>query len=418
MTLKMKRTLCFLSILFSTQICYSQIPFWLPANGLAAYYPFSGNTLDSSGNNNNGINSNAVLTTDRFGAAGKAYRFNGINSFINIPASASLDIRRSITTSAWIKLSPNASGNAAQIIWRGDLPAQNDPYSLAYSNGQVIFRRDHIGTSIVSGSSLGQLDTNFHSVIGTYDSLLSKYTFYFDGTVIDTLTMAGEITYPTSQMWNMIGAVDYGTSQNFHGTIDDIAIYNRALPQCEIKNLYFQNAIKINTQPQNISAITGNNTQFTVTTTGLNLNYQWQLNSGTGFNNLSNAGPYTGVNTNTLTISNVNLSMNNYIFRCLITSGSLCPITTGTAVLSVLTDISELEKKNISYLFPNPASKQLTILHPTFPKNTDYSIYDVKGIVVSKGEFENKQTIINVAELPDGNYLIKFKGKSLRFTKQ
>ena len=50
--------------------------------GLIAYYPFNGDANDASPNGNNGIVQNAALTTDRFGATNKAYRFNGINSVI------------------------------------------------------------------------------------------------------------------------------------------------------------------------------------------------------------------------------------------------------------------------------------------------------------------------------------------------
>ena len=36
---------------------------------LEAYYPFNGNANDASGNNNNGVNFNATLTSDRFANA-------------------------------------------------------------------------------------------------------------------------------------------------------------------------------------------------------------------------------------------------------------------------------------------------------------------------------------------------------------
>jgi uncharacterized delta-60 repeat protein len=53
-------------------------------NGLAAYYPFSGNANDETGNGNNGEPNGVVLTTDRFGDADAAYNFNG-NGYIQIP---------------------------------------------------------------------------------------------------------------------------------------------------------------------------------------------------------------------------------------------------------------------------------------------------------------------------------------------
>ena len=67
-------------VLFQIQ---AQDPF---TNGLVAYYPFNGNADDATGNGNNGIVANAVLTTDRFNQPSHAYHFNWTNASIGIPA--------------------------------------------------------------------------------------------------------------------------------------------------------------------------------------------------------------------------------------------------------------------------------------------------------------------------------------------
>ena len=41
-------------------------------------------------------------------------------------------------------------------------------------------------------------------------------------------------------------------------------------------------------------------------------NYQWQMNGGTGWVDLSNAGQFIGVDTDVLELTGVNLSMNNF----------------------------------------------------------------------------------------------------------
>jgi hypothetical protein len=48
-------------------------------NGLIAWYPFTGNAMDSSGNGNNGTVKGATLTTDRFGKPDCAHNFDGSN---------------------------------------------------------------------------------------------------------------------------------------------------------------------------------------------------------------------------------------------------------------------------------------------------------------------------------------------------
>ncbi len=64
-----------------------------------------------------------------------------------------------------------------------------------------------------------------------------------------------------------------------------------------------------------------------ITLTGVEtISYQWQLsvNSGTSYSNLNNNATYSNVTTNTLTISNALLGMNNYKYRCVL--GGNCPI--------------------------------------------------------------------------------------------
>ena len=58
--------------------------------GLVAYYPFSGNANDESGNSNHGIVHDAMLTNDRNGNPNSAYRFS-VGNWIEIPDDDSID---------------------------------------------------------------------------------------------------------------------------------------------------------------------------------------------------------------------------------------------------------------------------------------------------------------------------------------
>ncbi|MBL7987062.1 MAG: hypothetical protein JNJ94_03260, partial [Chlorobi bacterium] len=51
---------------------------------MAAFYPFSGNANDASGNGHHGtVNGGATLVPDRFGNAQSAYYFDGVNDYIS-----------------------------------------------------------------------------------------------------------------------------------------------------------------------------------------------------------------------------------------------------------------------------------------------------------------------------------------------
>ena len=66
--------------------------------------------------------------------------------------------------------------------------------------------------------------------------------------------------------------------------------------------------------------------------------YQWQLSTdnGTAWNNIINGGVYSNATTATLNLTGVTLVMNNYQYRCIVTS-STCPpaATSSSAILTV-----------------------------------------------------------------------------------
>ena len=76
-------TLCFFGVINT----YSQVPSYVPTDSLVAWWPFSGNAIDSSGNSNNGTVNGATLTTDRFGNSNSAYYFSSAGCATRIDAT-------------------------------------------------------------------------------------------------------------------------------------------------------------------------------------------------------------------------------------------------------------------------------------------------------------------------------------------
>ncbi|MEO7484268.1 MAG: T9SS type A sorting domain-containing protein [Ferruginibacter sp.] len=86
--------------------------------------------------------------------------------------------------------------------------------------------------------------------------------------------------------------------------------------------------VSIPSQPANATACAGGNATFTVTGGGSTPAYQWQVSTtgvGGPYINLSNGAPYSGVLTNTLTITGATLAMNGYFYRAVLTNS--CPST-------------------------------------------------------------------------------------------
>lgn len=79
----------------------------------------------------------------------------------------------------------------------------------------------------------------------------------------------------------------------------------------------------ISAQTGNTSICSGSSTTFEVTASGCvgtALTYQWQVNTGSGFSNLTNTAPYSGVTTSTLTVTSATTGLNNYQYRCYVSS--------------------------------------------------------------------------------------------------
>ena len=96
-----------------------------PATGLVAAYAFdagSGRTVaDSSGSGNTGEMSGATWARGRYG---DALRFDGEAAVVRVRASQSLNLRRAMTLSGWIRPS------APQTGWRTIVQRQTDAYML------------------------------------------------------------------------------------------------------------------------------------------------------------------------------------------------------------------------------------------------------------------------------------------------
>ena len=217
--------------------CYSQILF----QNLEAYWPFHGNAQDSSGNANHGIVVNAQLTNDRFGNCNEAYKFNGINSRIIIPNSASIDMNNStdFSVSLWLKVHVNNPSGIPLCknnygSWSGYVIFANTT-NMGYCNSP-----GHV--SFYSASGFAQdacsdniLDSNWHYVTGVYKHLYNQGFLYVDGVLQADI---GQSSGGLSTVSDLIFGDNTLFNEPFMGSLDAIRIYRKALNSAEILQLY------------------------------------------------------------------------------------------------------------------------------------------------------------------------------------
>jgi hypothetical protein len=202
----------------------------------------------------------------------------------------------------------------------------------------------------------------------------------------------------------------------FNGSLDDIGIWNRALTQQEITDLYNGCQLSVNTQPTNQTINVNNNAQFVVSSSDPNATFQWQTDLGVGFQNLNSVGQYNGTTNDTITIANTTLSNNNQPFRCIISSGS-CTDTSNVAILTVNNNvgINEFTQDNLFSVYPNPAKSQINVKADAKLLGSIYTVYDNTGKLVFSGKIISENTTIELGNLSGGIYLFSV-GENLKQT--
>ncbi len=95
--------------------------------------------------------------------------------------------------------------------------------------------------------------------------------------------------------------------------------------------------------PVNTVSCSGSTVYFEISsTTASSPSYQWEVNDGSGWSDVSNGPLYAGAGTATLTISSAGISMDGYIFRCELGDPTLDPFPcvkkSFSATLTVLPD--------------------------------------------------------------------------------
>ena len=205
-------------------------------SGLVAYYPFTGNAIDISGNNNHGSVANTTLTEDRFGNLNSAYLYNGTNSRISVSNSISIIFSNSIAISVWVKLSSIQSSGDRMILGKSNY--------INYTNYLIRIRPN----GFIQWEYKGYYETTNPLMVNEWYHLYVDATgpngskrIFINGVQAPTNFRTSPGSFSTVSNPLSIGAAYYvapSYSEFFHGIIDDIRIYNRVLSNSEIQALY------------------------------------------------------------------------------------------------------------------------------------------------------------------------------------
>lgn len=112
-------------------------------------------------------------------------------------------------------------------------------------------------------------------------------------------------------------------------------------------------SVSITIQPASQTVCAGNNTSFTVAGSGTGIIYQWQVNTGSGFVNITDGGNYSGTATGTLTVTGATAGMNTYQYRCL--------LSTATCTTASISNAATLTVNTLPVISSNPQNAALCV---------------------------------------------------------
>lgn len=214
-----------------------------PTSGLRVEYLFNGNTLDTSGNSNTatiGKSAYTVATTDRSNRVNQAYNFDA-SQFIDqnygsmlIPK---LNTASNFTYSAWGNPAPNGGTLFPTIISQDATPA------LYIEGNRVKFGTPGGTVRITDTVNITNSVWTHYTLTASFASPNTDFRLYRNGTLVTNRIVAVAIGNPNPSANSRIGirASVLGITDNFtafHGKIDNVRIYNRALNGAEATELY------------------------------------------------------------------------------------------------------------------------------------------------------------------------------------
>ena len=265
------------------------------ASNQLAYWKFDGNLMSTNGTYN-GEGVGLTYGTDRFGNVGSTSVYDGDVTIVEIPNGDKL-VNESTTLSFWVKVDSVGHVGGHFVMGVGDLYGffieiqgglggmkltgrytHSDGHTLAndfFFNGDgqtaanggwvaVEFEQDLSG----SGGLGTLLDNRWAHVVYIYDAAINKRHLYIDGELMETdnlneaPALAGvtglafdasdsgdvigtklafgfnhdrETTHWANEPW---GGYSFPDANHFKGSLDDIRIFDAALSDSEVKQLY------------------------------------------------------------------------------------------------------------------------------------------------------------------------------------
>jgi hypothetical protein len=202
-----------------------------PTSGLVAAYGLNAGSgsavVDSSGRGNAGTVSGAVWSAA--GRFGSALSFDGVNDWVTVADSSSLDLSSGMTVEAWVR--PSRLGGWRTVVLKERTGGVVYGLYGDQGSGRPLGQVDIRGERNAVGSVSLPLNAWSH-LAATFDGAVVR--LYVNGVQAGSLPFAGSMPASTGPL-RLGGNAVWGDGEWFAGLIDEVRVYDRALSASEIQ---------------------------------------------------------------------------------------------------------------------------------------------------------------------------------------
>jgi hypothetical protein len=187
-------------------------------------------TDDGTGDNDGTLAEDAGWSADTPDGSGSSLSFDGRGDHVLVNDHSSLHLAGELTLMAWVK--ETAVGRYAKVVSRR---TGSYFYFLGVDRGHPY---GGIGDGVsytVSGKSILMSLDRWNHLAMVYNDDADRMFLHFDGT--ERMTAVSRSLPPTAGVDLVLGGNSQDASGRFNGDIDNVAIYNRALTDSEIRGL-------------------------------------------------------------------------------------------------------------------------------------------------------------------------------------
>lgn len=286
----------------------------LEPGGLIGWWPGEGNALDSAGPNDGKLTNGMSFTN---GIIGQAFRFDGTNGYILVPDSPILK-PTNLTIEAWVRFSSlkskvyGAPADWQIIAEKPDICPPGPNWFPSYIGGYTLYKQkeksgndnfvfgvtasDGVTDAYATNSAVSIQTNVWYFVVAVRGS--NYVQLYVNGLFSHREPADTDQGYGTAPLYFGSSGEPNHSDGRLEGSLDEVALYNRALSSNEIQETYtaelsgIRNCLAppvIVTQPSSQLATAGTTATFLVAAAGSPpLSYQWSFD-GTSIAGATNA---------------------------------------------------------------------------------------------------------------------------------